>query len=129
MSDKSTVDFLRNKGILTSIPVASIIADPIFQMREDGTDDVIVRRYAEVMGHNDPDGWQIFPRITVLALSDIEDERYDPEKYYVIGGFHRLAAMQDREYENIEATVILGTTADGIVLLPVRMTTSRSAAH
>ena len=115
MSDKSTVDFLRNKGIRTSIPVASIIADPIFQMREDGTDDVIVRRYAEIMDHNDPDGWQIFPRITVLALSDTEDERYEAEKYYVIGGFHRLAAMQDQGYEHIEATVILGTTADGIV--------------
>ena len=115
MSDKSTKDFLQNKGILASIPVASIIADPIFQMREDGTDDVIVRRYAEVMDHNNPDGWQIFPRITILALSDTEDERYDPEKYYVIGGFHRLAAMQIQEYEHIEATVILGTTADGIV--------------
>ena len=114
-SDKSTKDFLRNKGRLTSIPVASIIADPIFQMRANGTDDVIVRRYAEIMDNNNPNGWQIFPRITVLALSDIEDERYAPEKYYVIGGFHRLAAMQDRGYKDIEAVVVLGTTADGIV--------------
>ena len=27
-------DFLKNKGSLASIPVKSIIADPIFQMRE-----------------------------------------------------------------------------------------------
>lgn len=115
MSDKSSKDFLQNKGILDSIPVESIIADPIFQMRENGTDDVIVRRYADVMSNNDPDGWQIFPRITLLMINDIDDERYEADKYYVIGGFHRLAAMQERGYKNIEAVAVLGTTADGIV--------------
>lgn len=118
-------DFLQNKGRLTSIPVESIIADPIFQMRENGTDDVIVRRYAGVMENNDPDGWQIFPRITVLSITDKTDDRYCPENYadltdkyarvYVVGGFHRLAAIQEVGYTDIEAIVIHGTIADGIV--------------
>ena len=115
-------DFLKNKGSLASIPVQSIIADPIFQMRANGIDDVIVRRYAEVMSRN---GWQIFPRITVLSVSDASDERYCPEDYenvtheytrvYVVGGFHRLAAIIERGYEHIEVVVIHGSTADGIV--------------
>ena len=118
-------DFLKNRGSLASIPINAIVADPIFQMRENGTDDVIVRRYAEVMQQNDPDGWQIFPRITVLSVSDASDERYCPEDYenvthkytrvYVVGGFHRLAAIQERSYEHIEAVIIHGSTADGIV--------------
>lgn len=108
-------DFLKNKGSLASIPVNSIIADPIFQMRANGIDDVIVRRYAEVMQSHDPDGWQIFPRITLLAINDIEDDWYDQSKFYVIGGFHRLAAMQERGYKDVEAVVILGSTADGVV--------------
>ena len=70
-------DFLKNKGSLASIPVNSIIADPIFQMRANGIDDVIVRRYAEVMQSHDPDGWQIFPRITLLTIDHFEDEHYD----------------------------------------------------
>ena len=118
-------DFLKNRGSLTSIPVNSIIADPIFQMRENGTDNVIVRRYAEVMQQNDPDGWQLFPRITVLSVSDASDARYCPEDYenvthkytrvYVVGGFHRLAAIIEQGYEHVEAVVIHGSTADGIV--------------
>ena len=118
-------DFLKNKGSLISISVQSIIADFIFQMRENGIDDVIVRRYAEVMLSNDPDGWQIFPRITVLSVANDSDDRYCPEDYqdlthnytrvYVVGGFHRLAAMQECGYAEIEAVVINGSTADGIV--------------
>ena len=76
---------------------------------------MIVRRYAEVMRSNDPDGWQIFPRITLLTIDHFEDEHYTSDAFYVIGGFHRLAAMQERGYKDVEAVVILGSVADGIV--------------
>ena len=100
-----------------TIVVSEILVDPIFQMREDGTDENLVNHYAGIMEANDPDGWRIFPDITILMVTDLEPDNDDLdyyEKHYVIGGFHRFGAIQQRGYEQITATIIHGSVADGI---------------
>lgn len=106
---------LTTHGLTVNIKVDDIIEDDLFQMRAGGTDDVIATRYANIMASNDPDGWKGFPDIIVLYVVDegeIDQGRYG--KYYVIGGFHRLAAIKNRGYTDISATVIQGSLADGI---------------
>lgn len=120
-TEKQPQFLIQDQGHLTQMRVADIIEDPIFQMRTLGTNHAIVSRYTDVMVQNDPDGWGIFPRITCLDVNDFKDERFiNAEKAsesgicYVIGGFHRLAAMKIRGYDVVEVRLIKGTTADGI---------------
>ena len=114
MSDWSLSNTVNYKN--EPIAVSEILVDSIFQMREDGTDENLVNHYASIMEANDPDGWRIFPDITVLYVTDVLEDM-DNSKYaenYVIGGFHRFGAIQQRGYDQITATVIHGSIADGL---------------
>ena len=109
---------LTSHGLTSNIAVSEILVDPIFQMRENGTDENLVNHYASIMETNDPNGWQVFPDITLLMVTDpdeFDDEGWSRhQKYYVIGGFHRFGAIQQRGYEHVTATVVQGNVADGI---------------
>ena len=109
---------LTSHGLTSNIAVSEILVDPIFQMRENGTDENLVNHYAGIMEANDPDGWHVFPDITLLMVTDpdeFDDEGWSRhQKYYVIGGFHRFGAIQQRGYEHVTATVVQGNVADGI---------------
>ena len=94
--------------LVHDIPVGSIIEDSYFQMRADGVKWDVVVRYANTMKENDPDGWMMFPEI--LLMKDIGSL-----KYYVIGGFHRLAAMKENGYETINAVCFDGDRRAGLI--------------
>ena len=101
----------RKKGVpyaVKDIIVGDIIVSDMFQMRVDGIKRDVVVRYANIMKENDPDGWMMFPEI--LVMKDIGDLQY-----YLIGGFHRLAAMKENGYETINAICFDGDRRDGII--------------
>ena len=87
-----------------------IIVDPAYQMRTEGTNPEIVKRYAEIMKQNDPDGWLAFPLIKLLRRKDADS------KLFLISGFHRLEAMKLNGYDKIEAVVSRGTHLNGLIL-------------
>ena len=101
---KKTTEFYGVKDIR----VDEIIVSEIYQMRVDGIKRDVVVRYASIMKENDPDGWMTFPEI--LVMKDIGDLQY-----YLIGGFHRLAAMKENGYETINAVCFDGDRRDGII--------------
>ena len=101
----------RKKGVpyaVKDIIVDDIIVSDMFQMRVDGIKRDVVVRYANIMKENDPDGWMMFPEI--LVMKDIGDLQY-----YLIGGFHRLAAMKENGYEAINAICFDGDRQLGII--------------
>ena len=87
-----------------------IIVDPAYQMRTEGTNPEVVKRYAEIMKQNDPDGWLAFPLIKLLRRKDADS------KLFLISGFHRLKAMKLNGYDKIEAVVSRGTHLNGLIL-------------
>ena len=95
----------------TEKPVSfdEIIADPAYQMRTEGTNPEVVKRYAEIMKQNDPDGWLAFPLIRLLRRKDADS------KLFLISGFHRLEAMKLNGYDKIEAVVSRGTHLNALI--------------
>ena len=87
-----------------------IIVDPAYQMRTEGTSPEVVKRYAEIMKQNDPDGWLAFPLIKLLRRKDADS------KLFLISGFHRLEAMKLNGYDKIVAIVSRGTHLNGLIL-------------
>ena len=101
---KTTIEFYEVKDIR----VDEIIVSKIFQMRVAGVKQDVVVRYANIMKDNDPDGWTAFPEILIMKDTG-------SLKYYVIGGFHRLAAIKENGYETINAICFDGDRQLGII--------------
>ena len=109
-------------GFTHSICIDEIIIDPIFQMRDEGTDPAVVDKYAAIMKENDPDGWSVFPEIKILedTSEGLKDQGRDDGQHlydrYVLAGFHRLEAMKKCGYDEIRAVMITGNRLDGLIL-------------
>ena len=109
-------------GFTQSICIDEIIVDPIFQMRDEGTDPAVVDRYAAIMTENDPEGWSVFPEIKILedTASGLKDQGRDDGQHlydrYLLAGFHRLEAMKACGYDEIRAVMIAGNRIDGLIL-------------
>lgn len=100
-------------GSEMSLHIDEINVDAAYQMRADGTNPDVVEQYAEVMKQNDPDGWLTFPLIKLLRRQGADGNHRD---LFLISGFHRLEAMKQNGYDEIQAVVSAGTHLDGIVL-------------
>ena len=100
-------------GIEMSVRIDEINVDPTYQMRAEGTNPDVVTRYAEIMKQNDPDGWLAFPLIKLLRRQGEDGSHRD---LFLISGFHRLDAMKQNGYSEIQAVVSAGTHLDAIIL-------------
>ena len=82
------------------LPLADLILDPAFQQREDGLDEVTVRRYMEVLDK--------LPAPVVFF-----DAQQDC--YYLPGGFHRYEAHRRAKREEMPCEVRKGDWLDAFV--------------
>ena len=98
----------------TMLRIDEIIVDENLQMRADGTNPVIVARYAGVMNAHDPDGWSQFPLIKVMKVESSRS-KYLPD-YYLVSGFHRLEAMKKCGYPEVQVDMFTGTYLDAKIM-------------
>lgn len=112
-------DWKPGTGMITvhTVETNRITAHPAFQMRASGTDSKVVEKYAGIMKESDPDGWAQFPLILVLAYSDPDEDplNADGDKYVIVSGFHRFAAILLNAYKEINVQVMYGDTTDALV--------------
>ena len=100
-------------GTEMTVRIDEIHIDAAYQMRVQGTDPTVVEKYAGIMKENDPEGWLAFPLIKLLRLKGEDGSHRD---LYLISGFHRLEAMKQNGYEEIQAVITAATHLDGLIL-------------
>ena len=116
---KPTQNFFQKqiRGNIISLNPQDILQIPECQPRVDGTDEKLVAEYAQDMrdydafyaDHDPPiQGWQKFPRISCV---------HDPKVGYILfSGNHRLEAILQVGYSEVEIHYFTGTRQDAIVL-------------
>jgi ParB-like chromosome segregation protein Spo0J len=83
-----------------TVPIRLIRVDPALQTRT-RIDPVVVVEYAEEMGRS------TFPPLRVV---------FDGKVYWLVDGFHRLAALKKRKAKTVTVLVIMGTRDDALWL-------------
>ena len=91
-----------------NIAISDIREDASFQFRVSGVDPDVVDRYANIMEEFGTDGWMAFPEILIM-------QHASNLNYYLIGGFHRLAAMKRNGYTHINAICFKGSWQQGLI--------------